>query len=551
MQFDELLVTTGVDALVKLIREKQKIELPIAAQLLNIDASTIEEWSHILEDEGIIKLEYHLTKVYLEWVTPKPEEVKKERESFYEQKQTVQQEISGLETHLRPRFEEVIDLKKGFDEAYNKIKPKMNEIEADLKQLKSMKGSVGEKFTDNLQKMDELRAKAGSIGEDLKTLKSELTDIKKDLGTKAAPAKKKFEEMPKIKSYVDDLKTQLAELDKKIEKAVKGTPQKPDSFKKEVSDLSSELWKLKDALKTVTQNVETFKEIDKSVEERQSRLVAFKDEIESLYDTIEQIKVRSSLISEKIKNDLEFLESADATMASTKGSAVTIPNKEEVLKKLSLLEGRLKALETGISQTGDPGYVLNQLKSLRQDLENRKAGLEVEVEDLINAIEEESATYSTFQKIKEKALQSIEQYTAEFDNLSKDYKKLSEETNVLGDSIDKSFEKLKLKSDQKSFQQLIESMNSIVEKKRILDEVAGSLGGLSVNADSLARKINLLSKEAKILELRAGSHVPGEQIDQKREELRTQLTLTDKERIEFDRKREELRDLIKKLWEQS
>ena len=79
MGLDELLITTGVDALVRLIKEKGMIELSLAAQLLNIDAVTIEDWAHTLEEEGIIKIEYHLTKVYLAWVQPSAEEIEKEK----------------------------------------------------------------------------------------------------------------------------------------------------------------------------------------------------------------------------------------------------------------------------------------------------------------------------------------------------------------------------------------------------------------------------------------------------------------------------------------
>ena len=70
-EFDELLITTGVDALVRLVKEKEKIELAIAAKTLGIPQSTIEDWAHILEEEGIISIDYSLTKIYLSWVVPK------------------------------------------------------------------------------------------------------------------------------------------------------------------------------------------------------------------------------------------------------------------------------------------------------------------------------------------------------------------------------------------------------------------------------------------------------------------------------------------------
>ncbi len=79
MEFDELLITTGVDALVRLVKEKQKIELDEASSLLNIPQETIEDWTRVLEEEGILRIEYRLTRVFLVWVKPTEEEVATEK----------------------------------------------------------------------------------------------------------------------------------------------------------------------------------------------------------------------------------------------------------------------------------------------------------------------------------------------------------------------------------------------------------------------------------------------------------------------------------------
>jgi hypothetical protein len=70
MEFDELLITTGVDALVRLVKERQRIELEDAAGTLNIPLETIEDWARVLEEEGILSIEYRLTRIYLVWIQP-------------------------------------------------------------------------------------------------------------------------------------------------------------------------------------------------------------------------------------------------------------------------------------------------------------------------------------------------------------------------------------------------------------------------------------------------------------------------------------------------
>ena len=117
MEFDELLITTGVDALVRLVKEKEKIELELASKLLNIDTSKIEDWARILEEEGIIRIEYRLTKVYLIWVNPTEEEVAKTLAGMQnlrnaidaKDKDKVQHETEALNEVSRPYAERVMD----------------------------------------------------------------------------------------------------------------------------------------------------------------------------------------------------------------------------------------------------------------------------------------------------------------------------------------------------------------------------------------------------------------------------------------------------------
>ncbi|MBI5229440.1 hypothetical protein HY991_04975, partial [Candidatus Micrarchaeota archaeon] len=107
MEFDELLVTTKVDALVRLVKEKGSIEMSIAAKLLDVEPEAVEEWAHILEEEGLVKIDYHLTKAHLSWVTPTVEQVAKERESFYKEKGSLAQEIDLLKQEMAPKEKEL------------------------------------------------------------------------------------------------------------------------------------------------------------------------------------------------------------------------------------------------------------------------------------------------------------------------------------------------------------------------------------------------------------------------------------------------------------
>lgn len=58
-------VTTGVDALLQILKEKKKISLSEAAKSLKLKESAIKQWVDFLVEEKIIGIEYKFTKAYL------------------------------------------------------------------------------------------------------------------------------------------------------------------------------------------------------------------------------------------------------------------------------------------------------------------------------------------------------------------------------------------------------------------------------------------------------------------------------------------------------
>ena len=65
MDIEGSIIETGVDKLVKIVKERGKIALVDAAKELGVSTTVIQEWVDFLEDEGIISVEYKLTKPFL------------------------------------------------------------------------------------------------------------------------------------------------------------------------------------------------------------------------------------------------------------------------------------------------------------------------------------------------------------------------------------------------------------------------------------------------------------------------------------------------------
>ena len=58
-------IRTGVDTLIELVNKKKKISLRDAAKAIKYSTAVVEDWASILEDEGIITMEYTFTNTFL------------------------------------------------------------------------------------------------------------------------------------------------------------------------------------------------------------------------------------------------------------------------------------------------------------------------------------------------------------------------------------------------------------------------------------------------------------------------------------------------------
>jgi len=65
---DEGFITTGIDRFMRILFEKKKVELVEVSKELNIPQETVEYWSYVLENQGLVRISYTLTNIYLEWV---------------------------------------------------------------------------------------------------------------------------------------------------------------------------------------------------------------------------------------------------------------------------------------------------------------------------------------------------------------------------------------------------------------------------------------------------------------------------------------------------
>jgi chromosome segregation ATPase len=152
------LITTGVDSLVQLVMQKKRIGIDEAAKALSVPKVLIEEWADFLEEREVIGIDYKLAKPFL-----------------------VYKEMSRQETNdLTKQFE---GRKEGFLRRVDSVLQSLDQESEGIRHLKS-------EFSDMTK---ELELKLGHVKEELQTLE-QYEQMKKEVDSCIEVQEKKFEQ---------------------------------------------------------------------------------------------------------------------------------------------------------------------------------------------------------------------------------------------------------------------------------------------------------------------------------------------------------------------
>ncbi len=246
MALDDLLISTGVDNLIRLVHEKGKVDLKAAANELNLAPETVESWAKVLEEEGIIKIEYKFTKVYLTWVAASVPVLEQKAAILESKKSQITVEIKEKLDTVRESKGDFKSLRESFERIYKALDIKNSKLPAKTAELKKMEASLDQIYEKYATKISKIRStiltiekqlaqvESGSLSkpkiasiisqvtEDLFTAKKEFTNISSALEAEvssfeAGVISKKVEIQEEIRSSQETFAKISAVADKKTE----------------------------------------------------------------------------------------------------------------------------------------------------------------------------------------------------------------------------------------------------------------------------------------------------------------------------------------------
>ena len=135
MDIEGSVIETGVDKLVKIIKERGKIALSDAAKELGVSTTVIQEWVDFLEDEGIISVEYRMTKPFLVDRKLTKKEIESKAKEFENKKDVFVRKAEVNLSFLEKQAGELKSIKGEFDRLKNELGMQLDTVRNDLNEL--------------------------------------------------------------------------------------------------------------------------------------------------------------------------------------------------------------------------------------------------------------------------------------------------------------------------------------------------------------------------------------------------------------------------------
>ncbi|MFH1285750.1 MAG: hypothetical protein ABIH99_04170 [Candidatus Micrarchaeota archaeon] len=485
MPLDELLISTGVDGLIKLVHSRGRIKISDAAKELGISVSALEEWARVLEDEGILRIEYQFTNVYLVWAGTSVDEVGKKAEDIREEKIALRRDIESLLEKVKFKGTELEKVQKDMAKISTLLDPKLGELKGRLEKLRSLEKTREETVSKHLEKMQQIETNVGKLKRDIETSLDAAEKIKKLAEEEKKGRNVVKEELAKLKDEIGSVSSEVADVGEKaktIYDKVKGSSS-------DLSEIESKYKKLDVKKNEVEKFVKLISETEEKLEEMRTRSSSIKDllkatrkdmeEVERMQREVLAVKEKFGKMTaemkiiesnvEKYRSGMRFIEEHEKSVSKSA---------EEVRKIISNVVLDEKKIENARTK-------MEMLKEEASEVLARVEEVERIKKEIIYSKEVVDSLAVDAEGISEK----LREYSSKVDGLYNRYKgleALKEEMEILGEI-----------GDEKKFRELKGKIESLRRDAGLTNEELASLDRVKAEAENIANMYDELSSESK------------------------------------------------------
>lgn len=366
-------IETGVDKLVKIVAKEKRIALVDAAKQLGVEQTVVQEWADFLEQEGLVELQYSLSKVFIVEKRLTTADIEKKGKEYDNKKEAF---VRKVDATLRQIEQETAD------------------FETIKSQYYTLKGQIGDEIDAVKDEIEQLRHYEDirkSIDHDILKQKVEYQKTLEDIHLRITAEEKRYSKI------LDEMRMES--------EAVKSERNEFSDLKREEHDLVKRIDAIQDILKSVSSRVHAQEESARLHEERLMRL---RDLAENLQKDLAEKKTREiePLIKvskdqaeriQRIQDDIlkKVKERRDKVQAFDGQSEEILRRFEQFFQKRARTEDTIKTLEKAkLEMKEELGDLIRKAKAF--DLASKGADVNAHVKELEGKFKEFDRKRATF-----------------------------------------------------------------------------------------------------------------------------------------------------------
>lgn len=374
------IIETGVDRLVNLVKRRGKIALQDAAKELGVSLDVIEEWADFLEEEGMISIEYKLTKPYLVERELTEKELEKKVKEFHGKKDVFVRKAEISMGFLNKEATRLKSVKKEFDSLKKELGIEVEGVKDELKELekyeqmkKDLDVKLLEQRKNSKEKIDDMDQQIAREKKKYQSIIQEISKEEEELGKDIKDAKTIEGSEEKLKKKLTDLRKFIEKLEEKLT---------VDDVKLRNSEKHIE--KLKELADEIKNNVETEKkqlnDLIKENVEQENKMVQLQSEVLSKIKQEEKKMSKTSDLSKKFK--MFFKEKMRIFELINKVNK----DRDDMEKSLSELIKKARTMSISPKKGKDISKQIKELEKKFVEVDKRKGLFESELKKLNSII---------------------------------------------------------------------------------------------------------------------------------------------------------------------
>jgi chromosome segregation ATPase len=377
-------IETGVDKLVKIIAKEKKIELGEAAKQLNVEPAVVQEWAEFLEQEGLVGVQYSLSKTFLIEKRLTKTEVEKKSKEYDSKKEAFTRRVDATLKQLESETADFESIKTQYYSLKDQIGDEIDQVKDEIEQLRhyeELKKSIDQ---DILKQKVDYQKTLDEVHQRVLVEEKRYSKLIDEIGEETKKLKAEAGEFSDVKREEDELTKRIDALQDIVKSVKSRLSGQADAVKVH----EERLVRLRDFAETLENDIKErkVKEIEpllKVSRDQEGRIMRIQDEIvakvKQRRSELQEVQDQSEEIAKRFQTFFERRAKTESTIKELEKA------KAEMKEELNDLIRKAKAFDLA-AKGADTNAHIKDLEGKFKDFDKKKGAFATQLENLKSII---------------------------------------------------------------------------------------------------------------------------------------------------------------------